>query len=113
MHDIQYEYALGSIKGRVNFGSYGGPSGVDDKSPRFVPLQNASKQSLSPNESDTISIDFKLFKIAEPIERADIGIIVSFRLSFTFWQQERIYHFITIRASDGRLYWVKKPVDNK
>jgi hypothetical protein len=68
-------------------------------------------KALGPNNSDTMSCDIATFKMAEPVKFADIGIVVSFRLSFTPWRQERIYHFVTQKASDGSLYWFPKPLD--
>ncbi|MCX5902591.1 MAG: hypothetical protein NTV89_03780 [Proteobacteria bacterium] len=112
MHDVKYACAIEKIKGRVTFGSYGGPPGVNQNSPRFVAPQHESGKSLAPNQSDTVSIDFALFKKADPVEMADIGIVASFRLSLIPWRQERLYHFVTQKCSDGKLYWFPKPPDD-
>jgi len=112
MHDVTYACAIEKIKGQVTFGSYGGPPGLTKKSPTFVAPQHESGKSLGPNHSDTISVDFDLFRQADPVETADIGIIASFRLGLIPWRQERLYHFVTQKCSDGKLYWFPKPPDD-
>jgi len=111
MRDVEYACGIEKIEGILTIGSYGGPPGLNKHSPRFVASQYKLGKSLGPNESDSVSIDFDIFRKAEPIKMADIGIIVSFRLGFSPWRQERIYHFITQKCTDGRLYWFPKPLD--
>ena len=111
MHNIKYACGIEKIKGRVTFGSYGGPPGINESSPKFVAPEYELEKSLSHNQSDTMSIDFNLFKMAEPIEMADIGIFVSFRLGFLPYRRELVYHFVTQKLSDGKLFWFPKPID--
>jgi hypothetical protein len=111
MHDISYACAIEKIKGRITIGSYGGPPGLNESSPRLVAPQYKLGKSLPPNQSDSVGIDFAMFRRAEPIEMADIGIIISFRLGFIPFRQERLYHFVTQKCSDGKLYWFPKPPD--
>lgn len=111
LHNIKYALAIGNINGRIFIGSYGGPPGVDEQSPRFIISPDGLGESLRPNESETISADFDIFRMAEPIKEVNIGIVVTFNLGFNPWPQERIYHFVTKKTSDGKLYWFPKPVD--
>jgi hypothetical protein len=111
LHDVKYACAIEKIKGRITFGSYGGPPSVNQTSPRLVAPQHESRKSLGPNQSDTVSIDFALFEKADPVEMADIGVAVSFRLGLVPFRQERLYHFVTQKSSDGKLYWFPRPPD--
>lgn len=111
MHGVKYACAIDKIKGRISIESYGGQPGINQSSPRLIAPQHETKKSLGPNHSDTVGIDFEILKEVEPIEVADIGIIVSFYLGFIPIRKERIYHFVTRNTADGNLKWFPKPID--
>lgn len=110
-HDIKLAYAPEKSEGRITIGSYGGPPGIDESSRGSIGPQHDPGKSLSPHQSDTMNCDIGTFRIAEPIIKTAIGVVVSFRVEFIPWHQKRVYHFITQKASDGRLYWFHKPLD--
>jgi hypothetical protein len=113
IHDMEYGCAIENVQGRFTIGTLGGPPGLNEHSPRLYDLEHNFKSSLDTNHCDTISFDFSLFKNADPIMGADIGIVVSFRVGIIPLHQERIYHFVTKKSSDGKLHWFPRPIDKK
>jgi hypothetical protein len=45
---------------------------------------------------------------ARPIRAADISIIVTYRVPFTWWRQEKEFRFFTKEEGDGKRYWFRK-----
>jgi hypothetical protein len=45
-----------------------------------------------------------------PIENADVGIVVDFRIGYSFFSTRRIFRFGTLKDSAGKLHWFPLPI---
>ena len=67
------------------------------------------REDLAPGVSYTIALQ-DLFRPnpPAPVAAADISIIVTYRVPFTWWRQEREFRFFTKEEGDGKRYWFRK-----
>jgi hypothetical protein len=85
-------------------------STVHDLSPRFVSAANGRLRTIEPQHTETFDSDLALWANL-PWTYADIGIVLSYRVSFLPWRHKRLYRFETQKLSDGTLTWAPRSLD--
>ena len=64
--------------------------------------------TIEAGEKHTVPIDQFLFTNI-PIQHADIAIVLAFTPEYIpLWRKERVFHFVTVRQSDGKLRFVQQ-----
>jgi hypothetical protein len=71
-------------------------------------VQNFGSPEILPGERSTMpSCSFPWLN---PVENADIGIVVTFRVGYTPFPGTRVFHFSTLKDVSGKLHWFPLPV---
>jgi len=101
------------IKGSRDFKEYAPPGTPGDWEPPIMSAPHAPV-TLHANESETIDIEAESvpFRVAAPIEFADIVLILRYHVSWLPLENTRYYRFVTDRGADGKLHWVPKAEPN-
>jgi hypothetical protein len=73
-----------------------------------LPPQNFGSAEMNPGERSTLSSC--PYPFPKPVEVADIGIVVIFRVGYTPITATRIFRFATISDADKRLHWFPFPL---
>jgi len=102
--DVKHENGP-EILGDINFGTAffvlkdknGNPAVMNFGSREMMPGERSTMPSCS-------------YPYLNPIERANIGIVVDFRLGYTPFETKRIFRFGTLKDSSGKLHWFPLPV---
>jgi hypothetical protein len=93
------------IKGAPNFGtSFIVLTDKDGK----IAAQNLGSPEMLPGERSTMP--YCSFPWLNPVEGADIGIVVTFRVGYTPFSQTRVFQFATLKDASGKLHWFPFPV---
>ncbi len=83
---------------------------------RFINVRLSSESltviGMEPGEKATVPCIFRQsigLSDSDTIQTADVVIIVEFRPDFVLWRRTRRLRFVTLRSSDGNLYWYPQP----
>jgi len=71
-----------------------------------------SVDGMDPGEKATVPCVFRSFfglSPSDPIAKGNVAMVVEFRPDFVPWRIRRKSRFMTLRASDGNLYWYPQP----
>ena len=72
----------------------------------LVTHRHPAMPEIQPTEKETLDCQpLNMLQAEAPLEKADLGISVTFRPSFWPWKVTEEYRFITVRGHDGKLHW--------
>ncbi len=72
--------------------------------------QGLVAKRMEPGERATIPCSLQPFTLMNPVKTGDVAVQVDFRPDFVFWRQTRSFRFVTLKSSDGHLYWYPEPI---
>lgn len=63
---------------------------------------------INTDEKQTIRCPFPV-RLSAPIQRGEITLTITFRSSWIPWDQEKRFHFVAARNSNGHIIWFPQP----
>lgn len=71
---------------------------------------NIRSKRMEPGEKISAPCDpSPLIRVEGQLASADVAVVVRFRPDFVWWTKYRIFRFVTLKSSDGHLYWFPVP----
>lgn len=93
------------VVGDANFGTHFFM--LKDKDGKIA-TQNFGSPEMMPGERSTLPSCS--YPYLNPVENANIGIVVDFRVGYTFFPARRVFRFATLKDNNGKIHWFPFPV---